>query len=217
MPKQESGPSRLATGTFQIEPDVAVSVKRQARAAADVPRAMRVEREGAPAVVLTLYPDRTYVFGRAPESSVVFPDDAVSRLHAHLRFVDGEWFFRDLNSTNGSFRLDEDGAADGEVLHVGGKREHRAVVGQTLLLGNRRSRLVFLDAAPEPTSPRTSATSAASQRLERSIAVCAHHRLPVFLLGASRTGKTHGQEEFQTAKLRPPPDGQCDFDRLLAA
>ena len=48
------------------------------------PKALRVQREGVEDLVVALYPDRSYVFGRSPESSVVFPNDAVSRLHGRL-------------------------------------------------------------------------------------------------------------------------------------
>ncbi|HZH78543.1 MAG TPA: hypothetical protein VEY88_21120, partial [Archangium sp.] len=46
------------------------------------PKALRVQREGTEDLIVPLYPDRSYVFGRAPESTVVFPHDAVSRQHA---------------------------------------------------------------------------------------------------------------------------------------
>ena len=65
-------------------------------------RAMRIERRGHPSLVLPLYPDVEYVFGRSGDSSVVFTDDAVSRQHGRL-WCDAQlrWVYRDLSSSNG--------------------------------------------------------------------------------------------------------------------
>jgi len=125
---------------------------------------------------------------------VVFPSDAVSRLHAQLQFDNEKWIFRDLNSRNGSFLTSS--ALDGteprlKARVIGENVDHPVAVGETILLGNGESRLTFLAAAPEVLSSMTDGTSAATHRLERAISVCAEHRLPVFLLGPSGSGKTH--------------------------
>jgi DNA-binding NtrC family response regulator len=161
------------------------------------PRALRIEREGIEPLVVTLYPDKTYVFGRAPESSFVFPSDAVSRLHAQLRFDGDAWMYRDLNSRNGSFLLSQPAPDDGDPRQngrtIGANREHRARAGETVLLGNGTSRLSFLDEVPADSAQTVSGIarkSKATVALERQIEVCARHRLPVFLLGPSGCGKT---------------------------
>ena len=158
-----------------------------------VPLAMRIERKGAEPLLLRLYPDRTYVFGRSAESTVVFPSDAVSRLHAQLRFVDDRWLVRDLNSSNGTF-LSANEARERDPRRGGrqlGATEREVRAGETLILGNGDSQLVFVTAVPETAAGRANkSVSAATQRLERAVAVCATHRLPVFLLGASGSGKT---------------------------
>src|SRR4051794_9258887 len=60
------------------------------------PRAMRIERAGAPTLTVPLYTDRTYVFGRGPECTFVFASDAVSRLHGQLMFdPSNRWAYRD--------------------------------------------------------------------------------------------------------------------------
>lgn len=201
FPPKIAGPSMDKTGEFSrvdVEGLLRAEKPRARRAERineSVPRAARIEREGAEPLVLPLYPDRTYVFGRSAESTVVFPSDAVSRLHAQLRFHEDRWTFRDLNSRNGTFLLPST-RAEGDPRHgarqIGVKQEHRVVAGETVLLGNGQSRITFLATVPEDQAQRvTDGVSAATQRLERSIAVCSTHRLPVFLLGASGSGKTH--------------------------
>jgi DNA-binding NtrC family response regulator len=161
-------------------------------------KAFRIEREGSEPVVVPLYPDRIYTFGRAPESSFVFPSAAVSRLHAQLRFSENRWMFRDLNSRNGCFLVSEPVRSTvgfrGEKRPVGSKEEHAVRAGDVLLLGTNKNLLVFLAEVPEEALSglaKGHKPSPATARLDRGIEVCARHRLPVFLLGGSGTGKTH--------------------------
>jgi transcriptional regulator with AAA-type ATPase domain len=178
------GPSMAETGEFRRLQPTAPKV--------EAPRAVRIEREGIEPLELPLYADRTYVFGRSAEATVVFPADAVSRLHGQLRFTDDAWCFRDLNSRNGSFLVAEgQGGGDlrrGAELLSG--PEHQVHVGQTVLLGNGHSRLTFLSLPQAPEAPTPSAQSPVTAGLERAMSVCANHRLPVFLLGPSGSGKT---------------------------
>ncbi len=186
------GPSVDETQLFELP-------RREDEAPAPAPKAIRISREGVEPFVLPLYPDKTYTFGRAPESSVVFPSDAVSRLHGQLRFHDDGWVYRDLNSTNGTYLTD---AAEGDRsdLRKKGKRtgsgargEVAVPAGKSLLLGSSTSRLTFLAEVPEelaaPAGKR--GASEATKKLERRVEVCARHRLPVFLLGPSGAGKTY--------------------------
>jgi DNA-binding NtrC family response regulator len=170
------------------------------------PKALRVQREGVPDLIVPLYPDRSYVFGRAPESTVVFPHDAVSRQHGRLSFrEDHRWVYRDLNSRNQSF------LGELEYPFPGDEREYFPVMsasrdwvveaGNIILLGNGRSRIVLLPEVPDGMvagpRPRHEGSVAAAQ-LERSINICARHQLPVFILGKSGTGKTFIAREIHS-------------------
>ncbi|HYI00989.1 sigma 54-dependent Fis family transcriptional regulator [Hyalangium sp.] len=170
------------------------------------PKALRVQREGVPDHIVPLYPDRSYVFGRAPESTVVFAHDAVSRQHGRLSFrEDHRWVYRDLNSRNQSF------LGEAEFPFQGDEREYFQVMsashdwvveaGNVILLGNGRSRILFLAEVPDGLvagpRPRHEGSAAAAQ-LERSINICARHQLPVFILGKSGTGKTFIAREIHS-------------------
>ncbi len=170
------------------------------------PKALRVQREGVPDLIVPLYPDRSYVFGRAPESTVVFPHDAVSRQHGRLSFrEDHRWVYRDLNSRNQSF------LGEAEYPFPGDEREYFPVMsasrdwvveaGNVILLGNGRSRITLLAEVPDGLvagpRPRHGGSAAAAQ-LERSINICARHQLPVFILGKSGTGKTFIAREIHS-------------------
>lgn len=154
-------------------------------------RAVRIERRGQPPLVLPLYPDVEYVFGRSSDSSVVFNDDAVSRQHGRL-WCDSNlrWLFRDLSSSNGTYRNPK-GRPDA-MLEVKGSTPVTLSVGDELLLGTERTRLVLLENAPAGAAneSRSGARSAAAKALETRVAELAHHSLPVVLFGPSGTGKT---------------------------
>jgi DNA-binding NtrC family response regulator len=162
------------------------------------PRALRVQREGSEDLIVPLYPDRSYLFGRAPESTVVFPHDAVSRQHGRLSFrEDHRWVYRDLNSRNHSFLGRSDVQVEGDerrhFQEIRASRDHVLEAGDVILLGNGRSRITLLEEVPHGlvAGPRSQqAESPATTRLGRAIDVCARHQLPVFLLGKSGTGKT---------------------------
>ncbi|HYO52293.1 sigma-54-dependent Fis family transcriptional regulator [Archangium sp.] len=170
------------------------------------PKALLVQREGIEDLTVPLFPDRSYVFGRAPECTVVFPHDAVSRQHGRLSFrEDHRWVYRDLNSRNGSFmgREEEQGGLD-ERLHfqrVGPSHDWVLESGDVLLLGNGKSRITLLAEVPRGlvAGPRARQEACAvTMRLERSIERCARHPLPVFLLGKSGTGKTFIAREIHS-------------------
>lgn len=188
-----AGPSRDSTGLYESH-ELGGSADRPTDPALEVvylePKALQVERKGAAPLVVTLYPDRTYIFGRAPEATLVFPSEAVSRIHGQLHYrADARWVYRDLNSSNGSFAL-KDQPPHAPIV-AGKERVVRS--GDTILLGNQQSRLVFLPEVPAAAGRGPGAAggaSVAATRLTRSVEVCARHRLPVFLLGPSGSGKT---------------------------
>lgn len=170
-------------------------------------RAMRIERRGHPPLVLPLYPDVEYVFGRSGDSSVVFSDDAVSRQHGRL-WCDAQlrWVYRDLSSSNGSFRTPK-GRPD-VMLELRGSTPVVLSVGDALLLGTERSRIVLLETAPvrEGRAVQQSALqSEAARALEARVQIVAHHQLPVVLFGASGTGKTFTARRIHELSGRPGP------------
>src|SRR4051812_975075 len=113
VPSQETdvtcaplGPSLDDTLQIPLPPDETARIRVAVGLPAEVPvepRAIWIQRDGAEPLEVALYPDRTYLFGRAPEASFVLPSEKVSRLHGQLRFNEGRWIYRDLNSANGSF------------------------------------------------------------------------------------------------------------------
>lgn len=170
------------------------------------PKALRVQREGVEDLIVPLYPDRFYVFGRAPESTVVFPFDAVSRQHGRLAFrEDHRWVYRDLNSRNGSFKGRNDSQVDGDerahFVRMGPSQDWVLETGDLVILGNGKSRISLLPEVPQGlvAGPRPKhESSPATARLEQSINICARHSLPVFLLGKSGTGKTFIAREIHS-------------------
>ncbi|WP_375768383.1 sigma 54-interacting transcriptional regulator [Archangium gephyra] len=170
------------------------------------PRALRVQREGIEDLIVPLYPDRSYVFGRAPESTVVFPHDAVSRQHGRLSFrEDHRWVYRDLNSRNHSFLGRSDVEVEGDerrhFQEIRASRDQVLEAGDVILLGNNRSRITLLEEVPHGLVAGARSQQSGSPetaRLERSINVCARHQLPVFLLGKSGTGKTYIAREIHS-------------------
>ena len=170
------------------------------------PRALLVQREGVEDLTVPLFPDRSYVFGRAPESTVVFPHDAVSRQHGRLSFrEDHRWVYRDLNSRNHSFLGRSDVQVEGDerrhFQEIRASRDQVLEAGDVVLLGNGKSRITLLEEVPHGLvagSRSQQGKSPETVRLERAINVCARHQLPVFLLGKSGTGKTYIAREIHS-------------------
>lgn len=169
------------------------------------PKAMRIERADQAPLTVRLYQDREYTFGRASDASYVFPSDAVSRLHGQLRHTDEQWMYRDLGSRNGSY-LSRDGAKEADAREnarpMGAGGERAVCSGDVLILGDAASRLVFISEVPDGiSSPKE--LSRASRELVRTSHLAAHHGLPVFLLGASGSGKTWLARRIHDLSERP--------------
>ncbi|WP_257450809.1 sigma-54-dependent Fis family transcriptional regulator [Archangium lipolyticum] len=170
------------------------------------PKALLVQREGLEDLTVPLYPDRSYVFGRAPESTVVFSHDAVSRQHGRLSFrEDHRWVYRDLNSRNGSFMGREEARVSSDerlrFQRMGPSHDWVLEAGDVVLLGNGKSRITLLAEVPQGLVAGArvkQAVSAVTAQLERAIDRCAHHHLPVFLRGDSGTGKTFIAREIHS-------------------
>ncbi len=157
------------------------------------PRAIRVIRRGEPAFELPIYPDEEYSFGRDRSCTVVIADDSVSRDHGLLSCrTDGSWVYRDRGSSNGSFLADhfetDEAVEDATRLNPG--RSYRVAAGQSVVLGNRSGRICFLAEAARSTSDDSAPLSPPTAQLEQDIVRNARHRMPVFLLGPTGSGKT---------------------------
>ena len=61
----------------------------------------------------------SFTIGRTPEASLCIADPKISRIHAEIRFWDGEFVLKDFKSRNGTFV--NDARADVAVLHSGDK------------------------------------------------------------------------------------------------
>ena len=50
-----------------------------------------------------LFPDGVVGIGRDPDSDIFIDEPTISWNHARIEFLQGHWWFEDLDSTNGSF------------------------------------------------------------------------------------------------------------------
>lgn len=66
---------------------------------------IQITRAGAPTATFTF--TAPFRLGRDEECQVCIKDYMVSRVHAEVKFEEGQWWYNDLNSTNGSFRAGE--------------------------------------------------------------------------------------------------------------
>src|SRR3954462_4384423 len=73
----------------------------------------------------------TFGVGRSPKNRIVLADDLSSRDHAELAFAEGEWYVRDLGSTNGT-------KVNGKVV----RGEQALESGDRVQMGNSRFRFV---------------------------------------------------------------------------
>jgi DNA-binding NtrC family response regulator len=174
-------------------------------------RAVRIERAGQPPLVLRVYADTELVLGRSRESSVVFPDDAVSRQHGRLwSDSTATLVYRDLNSRNGTLRLPQGRHLDGYDV----KDTVRLKPGDVLCLGGERARVVMLAEAPEVPERPSAMRSPASMKLEQALDLAARHSLTVLLMGESGTGKTFSARRIHDRSARPGPFVSINCGRL---
>jgi len=72
---------------------------------------------------IPLWPGKTITIGRTKDNTVSLPGPLVSRRHATLDWVNGEWRLRDPGSTNGTFvnsqRVKLIGLTDGSRIVIG--------------------------------------------------------------------------------------------------
>lgn len=212
-PKSTTANFRSLPASYELTaqvPVIKVPAAKEVDAEHQGPRALRILRQGEPTVTCALYADRAYRFGRDPESAFVFSSTAVSRHHGVLATdAGGDWVFRDLGSTNGTF-LTRGPKAETVDPREGARRlatgkDRRVDVGDTLLLGNGESRLSFVREVPLDALGATHdpGGSPAAKSLAKAIATAGRHSLPVFLLGASGSGKTRTGRLIHEASGRP--------------
>jgi Nif-specific regulatory protein len=130
----------------------------------------------------------TYGVGRSPKNRIVLADDLSSRDHAEVAFAEGEWYVRDLGSTNGT-------KVDGKVV----RGDQALASGNKVQFGSTRFRFVG-DLADLPGIP-----AAPARALEDAIRITRRTTKTKFLPG-DRGGRS-GDE----TTVEPAPD------RALAA
>jgi ABC-type multidrug transport system ATPase subunit len=104
------------------------------------PAALELEVDGAPARVL-LRPGEVLLVGRDPACQLVVGDRSVSRRHAEVSRVDGDWVIRDLDSRNG--------------IHLAGRRTGLITVtdGTEVRIGSPHDGPLLRFTAPDPVPP----------------------------------------------------------------
>lgn len=82
--------------------------------------------------------DQPVSIGRSPQADFVVDDERASRLHCGLRFTDGEYYLKDLESKNGTYlnneRIDLVKINPGDKIRVGSTViafEHESSKGTT--------------------------------------------------------------------------------------
>jgi DNA-binding NtrC family response regulator len=157
------------------------------------PRAVRLLRPGRTAAVVPLVAGRWYLVGRSEKADFWFENEGVSRQHGLLFFAPevSRWVLRDNESAHGTLLLRGD--ASGSSRRVPHGVPIGLAAGQTVQLGANPNHLEFLEEMPATTesAPDTQWKAPATQELERSIRRASRFDRPVFLLGASGTGKMY--------------------------
>lgn len=157
------------------------------------PRSIRIERQGEEPFDIVIHPHTKYSFGRDRSNTVTFANDTISRNHGLLACdANGRWMYRDQRSSNGSFLSSKpsNGSEVEEAEKLSAGRSYLVAAGQSIVLGNRAARITFLDEVIASTAERSATKSPASAAFEESIRVNARHRMPLFILGATGSGKT---------------------------
>jgi len=160
------------------------------------PRAIRIVRPGQREFIVPLLTDREYQVGRAETVELYFGDETVSRVHGLLYFdaIHGEWVYRDAGSTVGSRLAGPRDRGQGEPISPG--QETVVTAGCAVALGTGGSRIEFLEDVPSgaPAGAESGGPqwrSGAARGLEERLRTAGDHVLPLVLLGASGSGKTH--------------------------
>lgn len=104
---------------------------------------------------------KTYIVGRGESADIKLDDSSVSREHMSITSHNSRWLIRDLQSNNGTYILNEQGASEISEAVLEGFEE--------LLLGHCRIRLSdLIETIPTPEIPQADAGQGRSQELNFS-------------------------------------------------
>ncbi|MFZ2653922.1 MAG: FHA domain-containing protein, partial [Victivallales bacterium] len=105
--------------------------------------------------------------GRESDNDVILDSEASSRYHAKLELKDGEWFVKDLGSTNGT-KLNDLKITEDTRLHEGDKIS----IGKEFLLFGKTADAKKAEPPPTPTpTPQVQAPAPASEPTKPDSAV----------------------------------------------
>jgi DNA-binding NtrC family response regulator len=138
-----------------------------------------------------------YTVGRDPQVDLRFEVDAVSRLHAHLKHVDGAWRIVDAGSANGTYLANGGDPSDArgrsrlyaEAQPLQPGQPCVLEVGDVVFLGDAEAALVAVERAPVAPEP-TRTLGTRGQRYLADLGSASRAQGPVLLLGPSGSGKT---------------------------
>ncbi len=199
--------------------------------AAAVPTSLRLHRRGRAPGLVRLAPCEPYTIGRGANVELRFDDDAVSRVHAHLKHEDGAWTLVDARSANGTFIVaggavpaggaaaavdDGHGSAAHDARTATFARARRLLpgapttlsIGDVVFFGDAHAALQAIDAPPlratvdDDDAADDRGVSTRGARYRRELARAARARGPVLLIGASGSGKTWAAQRVHDASGR---------------
>jgi transcriptional regulator with AAA-type ATPase domain len=193
--------ARTVTGPDELRP------RREPSSAPPRAASLRLFREGAEPVDIELSGQSRTLIGRHDGVDVCFESSEVSRMHGALACEDGRWTYTDLGSSNGSALLTQAEAARGDAgqpspLHA--MDQVALDIGDQVLLGGWGSRIELRPPLPPPAAKGDATLrSAAGRAFADNLALAARTKVPVFLLGASGTGKTHAARQIHVTPDAP--------------
>ncbi len=163
---------------------------------------LKLHRERARTVQIELRPETRYLIGRHEGVDVVFESNQVSRTHGALFSELGRWHYQDMGSSNGSAVLTQEEAARGRAGQPAPLSPMEKValdIGDQVLIGGWSSRIELCSPTPLVLSDDDDdaiVRSAAGCDFDAKIELASRTRVPVFLTGASGTGKTHAARQI---------------------
>lgn len=146
----------------------------------------------SPAYLLT---ESGRVIGRDQAAELWLPENAVSRRHARIDYVEGSWTIADLESRNGTFvqgaRVELAALAPGDVVRIGDALFKFVGAGAELYLDHRIDGVVrgATPAQSEARARRAIVGGAVVDRLLSALEMVARSGISVILRGESGTGK----------------------------
>ncbi|MCP4500790.1 MAG: FHA domain-containing protein [Deltaproteobacteria bacterium] len=158
--------------------------------------ALRIQR-GADEVILPLDDERRYIIGRHDAADVVFEDPSVSRIHGVLKKNSNQWEVEDYASSNGTVLFSKPDSQKSTMtptsLTLKGHVPTPLLLDEVVEFGNGNSKIsLVLHSTSTLSSPSIETEkSEAARKFAKKLKLASLTRVPVFLLGASGSGKTH--------------------------